>query len=282
MIVAARTPSRGAVPPALLFDARPLYIIATADTYVALDGPALAVSHEERAEQLFPLQRIARVYSSTGVQWSTRALLACAERGIAVVFVDAQGEVQARLLGRPGERDELLLRWREFLLLPQALDMYRHWLHGMRARVAWWAAARVQAPASMRDPRRARLWIEHQAQRLTGRRAAEKSRQWLRALAYHWIEQHLHDLGFGASTELSQAGEPALARDLAELLMWYLEPPRIGWLRRRHHAALARQQPLLSPTHSDLVRLFESRAARVAKRGRDLTGSLHRWLVNEG
>ncbi|TVQ89496.1 MAG: hypothetical protein EA400_07530 [Chromatiaceae bacterium] len=282
MIVAASSNPRVVPPPAIQFDARPLYIVATADTYVSLDGPALAVSREERAQLHFPLQRIARVYSSTGVHWSTSALLACAERGIAVVFVDAQGEVQARLLGRPGERDELLLRWREFLLLPQAPDMYQHWLRGMRARVAWWAAVRVQAPASMRDPRRARLWIEQLALRLTGRRAAEKSRQWLRALAYHWMEQHLHDLGFGASTELGQAGEPALARDLAELLMWYLEPPRIGWLRRRYHAALARQQPLLSPTHADLVRLFESRAARVAKRGRDLTGSLHRWLVSEG
>jgi hypothetical protein len=265
----------------LRLDPRPLYIVPAGDTRVSVDGPALAVAKEDRAEQLFPLQRIARVYSNDRVAWSTEALLACAERGIGVLFVDDQGEIRARLLGRPGERDELLLRFREFLLLPQAPDMYRHWLDGMRRRIAYWAAVRVDAPASMRDPRRCRQWIERQAMRHAGRRGAERTRQWLRALAYHWMDAHLRDLGFGANTEAGQTGEPSLARDLAELLMWYLEPARIGWLRRRRLAADHKRQPLRTAHHADVVRLFESRAARAAKRGHDLTGSLHRWLIHE-
>jgi hypothetical protein len=265
----------------LAIDTRPLYLAPGGDTRVVLDGPALCVQREERAEQLFPLQRIGRVYSSTRVQWTTEALLACAGRGIGVLFVDEQGEISARLLGRPGERDEMRLRFSEFMLLPQAPDMYQHWLHGMRQRIAYWTALRVDAPPSLRDPRGCRQWIERQAQRYAGRRAAERSRQWLRSLAYHWMESHLADLGFGADTELGQAGEPSLARDLAELLMWYLEPARIGWLRRRNLAATARGEPLCSPAHADVVRLFESRSLRVAKRGRDLTGSLHRWLIHE-
>jgi len=262
-------------------DARPLYIAAGSDTRVVLDGPALCVQREARAEQLFPLQRIARVHSGTRVSWSTEALLACAERGIGVLFISDDGQVEARLLGRPGQRDELLIRFSELMLLPQAGDMYAHWLAVMRGRIAYWAGARLQAPPSARDPRSCRAWIEHQATQYAGRRGAERTRQWLRSLAYQWMTAHLNDLGFGHNTELGQAGEPSLARDLAELLMWYLEPPRIGWLRRRFDAARYRDEPLRLPRHVDTVRLFESRAARVSKRGRDITSSLHRWLVAE-
>lgn len=262
-------------------DARPLYVVATGDTHVRLDGAALSVQRDERAARLFPLQRLSRIYSGTDVQWTTEALLACADIGIGILFVDRQGAIGARLLGRPGARDEMLLRFSEFLLLPQAPDMYQHWLQGMRRRIAYWAGVRVDAPAELRDPRHCRQWIERRAIGYARRQGAERTRQWLRAMAYHWMESHLADLGFGAHTELGQAGEPSLARDLAELLMWYLEPARIGWLRRRHSAAQHRGEPLRPPNHPDTVRLFESRATRVAKRGRDITGSLHRWLIQQ-
>jgi hypothetical protein len=262
-------------------DARSLYLAGTADTRVALDGPALAVQQGEQAEQLFPLQRVARVYSGAAVAWDTAALLACAERGIGVVFVDADGDIAARLLGRPGARDELLHRLREFLLLPQAPARYRHWLDGMRRRLAWWACMKLDAPDQQRDPRRARLWLEQRAAAYAGASAAEHTRQWLRTLAHQRAESHLLDLGFGTATELGQAGEPNLARDLAELLNWYLQPPRLNWLRRRQAAARQRGEPLRAPRHADAVRLFESRSVRVEARLRDLSGSLHRWLIDQ-
>jgi len=281
MIVRTAAEPRSHQRPQIRYDAQPLYIATGSDTRVVLDGPALCVQREERAEQFFPLQRIARVHSSDRVDWSTRALLACAEQGINVLFISEEGTVRARLLGRPGERDELLLRFSEFMLLPQAGDLYAHWLASMRTRIAHWAGARLRAPTGARDPRSCRAWIEHQAVQYGGRRGAERTRQWLRSLGYQWMHAHLTELGFGRNTELGQAGEPSLARDLAELLMWYLEPPRIGWLRRRFDAARHRRETLRLPRHAETVRLFESRAARVAKRGRDITNSLHRWLVAE-
>ena len=227
------------------------------------------------------MQRISRIHSSPRVSWTTEALLACAEQGIGIVFVADDGAVQARILGRPGERDEVLWRFQELMLLPQADAIYSRWLSVTRARIAYWASTRLSAPRGACDPRNARAWIEHQAQQYGGKRGAERTRQWLRALAYQWTAAHLNDLGFGRNTELGQVGEPSLARDLAELLMWYLEPPRIGWLRRRFLAASHRGQPLRLPRHVDTVRLFESRAARVAQRGRDITNSLHRLLISE-
>jgi hypothetical protein len=68
------------------------------------------------------------------------------------------------------------------------------------------------------------------------------------------MQSHLQDHGLGADNELGRSGEPDVTSDLARLLMWYLEPPRIGWFKRRHLAAA---------------------------RGRAITGTLHRWLIHE-
>jgi hypothetical protein len=96
------------------------------------------------------------------------------------------------------------------------------------------------------------------------------------------MQGHLGDLGFGTNTELAQAGEPPLARDLAGILKWYLKPARIGWLKRRHPAANGKGQAITPPRHRDVVRLFESRATRAAVRGREITSLLHRWLIHNG
>ena len=281
MIVATR--HRHPLPrPARLADARPLYVVPDAETRVELDGPALSVSRECCAEQSFPLQRISRVYSAERVAWTSEALLACADRGIAVVFVDDDGEVLARVLGRPGVRDELYHRLMDFLLLPQAMGRYHRWFAANRGRVAWWAGMKLGVPPEQRAPRPCREWINRKAAESAGGLGGERSAQWLRAIAYNWMHAHLQDLGFGTANELGQAGEPALARDLTELFAWYLEPARIGWLEGRRRAAQRKGEPLRPPRQADLVRLFESHAVRAAERGRDITSSLHRWLIHEG
>lgn len=269
-------------PAACVTDARPLYIAPAGDTRVALDGPALVVSHEEQSERLFPLCRLSRVYSGAWVDWTSEALLACAAAGVTVVFVDDAGKVVARVLGRAGQRDELFHRFTEFLLLPQAAGMYRHWREDLRRRAAWWAGAKLGMPKAARGPAECRDWINREAACCAGPEHGERSRQWLRALAFAWMQAHLQDLGFGLSTELAQTGEPALARDLTEVLAWYLEPARIGWLKTRYLAAQRGREAVRPPRQEDLVRLFESRAARAAVRGREITSLLHRWLIHNG
>jgi hypothetical protein len=240
------------------------------------------VSREGRAAQLFPLRRLSRIYSSQRVDWTSEALLACAGTGIGVVFVDDDGEVTARLLGRPGERDELYCRLEEFLLLPQAEGMYRHWRFELRGRAAWWAGVKLAVPVAHRDPERCRDWVNRMAARYAGQREGERSRQRLQSLAFAWMQGHLQDLGLGLNTELGQAGEPPLARDLSDILMWYLEPARVGWLKRRYLAAQRRGEAVRPPRREDLVRLFECRATRAARRGREITSLLHRWLIHGG
>jgi len=317
----------------------PLYLAPAGQTWVGLDGPALRISQPDRAERLYPLRRIGRVHTNQRVDWEQDALLACAEAGIPVLFLDDDGRILARLLGRPGQRDELRGRLIEFLLRPEAAGMLRHWMDQHRHRAARWAALKLGAfgtktrrnrrsgvgglplavhpnpaaagappltpptdlapsvpelagtrdtPPALRAAARTahaadiRTWINRRAERLAGADAALHSRQWLRGLAYGWMEEHLADLGFGRTTEVAQAGAPPLAADLTDIFYWYLEPARIGWLTRRHLAARRRGQPLRPPTYRDTVRLFESGATRAAARGRELTGSLHRWLIHEG
>jgi len=264
-----------------LADARPLYIASGADTRIVLDGPALRVQREARAEQLFPLQRVSRIHSCDAAQWSSEALLACAVRGIGVLFVDERGEIVARLLGRPGLYDSLYRRLEEFMLLPQAMGMYRHWQRTFVQRAAWWTGVKLRVPETDREPALCRRAIDALAQGYVCRREEERTRQWLRTAAFGWMQSHLQDLGFGTGNELTQSGEPALARDLTEIYIWYLEPARLGWLQRRRMAARRKTEPVRAPSHAALVRLFESRATRSAARGREITGTLHRWLIHE-
>jgi hypothetical protein len=235
----------------------------------------------DSADRLFPLARIARVHTSPRADWEQAALLACADAGIPVLFVDDNGRVIARVLGRPGQRDELRDRLVAFLLLPEATGMLRHWLDRSRQRAARWAALKLGWRPTMERAAELRRRINTTAERLAGAEPAERSRQWLRGLAYGWMEAHLVQLGFAASTELAQVGQPALAADLTDILFWYLEPARIGWLTRRALAAQRKGEPLRAPTYQEAVRLFESSQARIATRGHEITGCLHRWLIHE-
>ncbi len=299
----------------------PLYLAPECDTWVGVDGPALRVSQTDCAERLYPLRRIGRIHTNLRVEWEQDALLACAQAGIPVLFLDNDGLILARLLGRPGQRDELRSRLIEFLLRPESEGMLHYWIERNGQRAARWAGIKLglfggrtgvpsiadgQSARNPRGPRRThkppastragagrsgrihsatseeiRVWLEHMAQGLVGPEIALRTRQWLRGLAYAWMEEHLADLGFARTTEIAQSGQPPLAANLTEILFWYLEPARIGWLARRSLAAERKGEPLRPPTYRETVALFESRAARAAVRGREITGCLHRWLIHE-
>ncbi|NEX22433.1 hypothetical protein G3480_19335 [Thiorhodococcus mannitoliphagus] len=262
-------------------DGRPLYLAPSEETWVGLDGPALRVSKLEHADQLFPLRRIGRIHTNRRVDWEMKALLACADQGIPVIFMDDEGQVMARLLGRPGERDELRNRLIAFLLRPESLGMLQHWMQTSRHRAARWAAGKLRLGTQMADVASIRERINQQTQSFAGEDAARQTRQWLRGLAYTWMEEHLRDLGLGRTTELGQAGRPPLAAELTDIFYWYLEPARHGWLKRRNLAAKRKRQPVMPPSQRDVIWLFESHALKAAARGREITGSLHRWLIHE-
>lgn len=269
-------PTADAPPPA----PKPLYLMPHAGMRVELDGPALRVTLPEQAERLFPLVRLSRVYVQGGAIWSTEALLACADRGISVLFADRHGEVLARVLGRPGLRYELHQRFVDFLERPDADDLYRLWCDGMERQAVHWLHTRLgeQGPTPSAGALRGR--VEQMAAGLAGREGALRARQWLRTLAFGWMQAHLQELGFGRQSEQGQDGRPGLAVDLTRLLVWYLEPARLGWLNRRFQTAQQKAEPIRPPSRRETVAMFQSRETRAAGRGRALTSRLHRWLVD--
>ncbi|NJN48116.1 MAG: hypothetical protein HC808_18385 [Candidatus Competibacteraceae bacterium] len=93
---------------------KPLYLGGGAGLSVDLDGPALRVRRSERAVSWFPLARLARVVSIVTVHWQYSALLACADQGVPVVFVDRAGDVHGYLFGRAVQQTERF--WRLCLL----------------------------------------------------------------------------------------------------------------------------------------------------------------------
>lgn len=269
-------PTADAPPPA----PKPLYLMPHAGMRVELDGPALRVSLPEQAERLFPLVRLSRVYVQGAPVWSTEALLACADRGISVVFADRYGEVLARVLGRPGLRYELHQRFVDFLERPDADDLYRLWRDALERQAVLWLHTRLGEPGPSPSAADLRSRVEQAATRLAGRDGALRSRQWLRALAFGWMQAHLQELGFGRQGEQGQDGRPALVADLTRLLAWYLEPARLGWLNRRFQTAQHKAEPVRPPSRKETVAMFQSRETRAAARGRALTNRLHRWLVD--
>jgi hypothetical protein len=106
---------------------RPLYLEGIPGSRVVLDQPALRVVFPDKADSLFPLSRISRIVCKGCVEWSMSALLACADEGIQLIFLAANGQVRARWLGQVGERQILAQRLSDLLLRADGLILYTNW-----------------------------------------------------------------------------------------------------------------------------------------------------------
>lgn len=114
---------------------RPLYLDAALPWQVQLDdGPALHISAPGRARSLYALQRLSRVLSPTGAQWSTPALLACLRAGVPVIFFDGGGEPVAWCFGPRKRESTLAGLLRVALDHPQWADLLGEWQRAAQRR----------------------------------------------------------------------------------------------------------------------------------------------------
>ena len=77
---------------------------------VLLEGPALRLRRSGLADVFAPLPRLARVLvHGTRVQWRTEALLACAQSGVPILFLEPRGRLAAVLapVAPPAVRSDL-------------------------------------------------------------------------------------------------------------------------------------------------------------------------------
>lgn len=125
---------------------RPLYLRAAGHTSVDLDGPALLVRAQNRADARYPLARVSRVISSASIEWRARALAACLEHGIPVVLTGSEDSPVGYVLPTVQASSRLSRELEEFVDRPDWHERYDDWLRAERMRVfAQWQRSREEA-----------------------------------------------------------------------------------------------------------------------------------------
>ncbi len=248
---------------------RPLYLAGREPLDVALDGPALRVSSPGRADGRYPLRRLSRVIVSGEVEWQTRALTACLERGVPVTFLDREGRLLGYCFGARSREMPLAERLQELLDRPDWAARYGDWraaeerkailraLGGHRARLSDLRPAAVREhllAGHLRLARPARVRRVHRL--LVGMLAALSGE----VLTRSGIRPEL--IGF-------RRRGLNLANDLTGLLEWELHATTRALLRERRRERL--EQPAIAAA-------FERAAPRLLRRGHGHLGALERWL----
>jgi hypothetical protein len=244
---------------------KPLYIDGATGVQVDYEEPALVVMVPGKTRQLFPLSRVSRIVVTCPINWSMPALFACADAGIAVVFLLASGEVRCRWLGCIQRRQNLVQLFSDFWQRSDAIDRYRDWLTGME-RMAVRSSARRFGFADWREADAAGLhsWLEQSlpppwlclSQHVSG---------FLLATVLHT----LGNIGLDARTDCLHDDRFDFAADLSRLLLWDFYPALTTWRNK---------SPAL-PDHQTVIGFYENRMQRTENLLRGLLNKWHHYLL---
>jgi hypothetical protein len=256
---------------------RPLFLGPALRGRVDIDGPALRVRAEGRAEVRFPLERVSRVVASVRLSWSADALRACLESLIPIVMVGADGAPlgsfqPARL--RPSRFEAALA---ELLDRPDWRDLYGCWLRSARMRVLddWRRARREEGGAPDEGAYRAlvRRYVYRHGAAPAAPSAAHETTAFWRAALYALATATTARWGLPPLL-WGHGGEAIdLRRDLADLLELRLRLE----VREEAEAALKGEATMLFVFHAltDKLDLEAKRAMRsLARRLRE---ALSEW-----
>lgn len=112
--------------------ARALYL-GTRDTKtVSCTAEALVVRNDRAQTLRYPLARIARVVSSTVVNWSGAALALCLQSGIGIAWVNARGEALGTCYPHRRSQPALASALELWLETAHGTAHYQHWLRARR------------------------------------------------------------------------------------------------------------------------------------------------------
>lgn len=236
---------------------KPLYLQGHHSLAVVLDGPALRVRQPEQAAVFYPLARLARVISKGGVQWACEALLACADAGIPVVFLDGDGGVRGYLFGQTSGADRLYICLRACLRHSASWDRYQAWRQTMNLHAQWALERQLSENGGISDGNRPSVWATQGQPQAQVNAVVQHARGLLAGLSV----QLLVEAGLSAA-RLVQLEALNLTGDLAELLGWALTAPMMQVLKRRTQGEPApdleddRQLTTLFEAHSPELRQF--------------------------
>lgn len=248
---------------------RPLYVNGCGKTLIKLDAPALRVIVPEQADRLFPLQRISRVIVSGTAIWETDALLACADRGISVAFLDEDGDLRARWLGKSGERQLFLQRLADLMGRPDAQNLYDDWFRAMERMAIRSTAKKLVADANLTmSLRQVHAFFDNQ-KRYLAIQPVDAVYSKIRGLLKAELVQLFLEVGLSAKSELLQEHWLNLPHDFSRLIFWDFEVPLLRWL----------QKQAAYPEYQEIVTFYHDRSARIAYLHAGLLNKLHRWLI---
>ena len=251
---------------------KPLYLHPDGPLKVSLDGPALRISRPGHAIQRFPLRRISRVMVGGRASWSTDALLACADEGIDVCFLKADGTPRARWIGRVTRRGELAQRWQDFLDRPDWPDLHNAWRIALSRRAVRFCARRM-GWSPVRDPRPMHQVICEATRAVTNAEALRISRRRLYGLARARAMEELGRVGL-SERDVSLA---PLVPDLVTAIQWGLRPELTRWFTDRRRGGSSRHAQSGLDSRAAAV-FFERHSGVVDFHLRDVLGRLQRHL----
>jgi hypothetical protein len=243
---------------------KPLYLQGKTGMRVDYEEPALSITQPDKARQLFPLQRVSRVIVSGSVDWTTVALLACADQGISVIFLNECGDVRCRCIGSTQTQNTILGQFETLFERAGSLQSYLNWRVAME-RMAVSSAARRLDMAEWQTMRTDvfQHWIN---------RAIPdefyRLRLPLQSFLHSTVLAYLGDFGLNADYETLLDAPVNLPQDLAGLLIWDFYPALV---------VLAQRQPC-PPTEQEWVGYYEARQARVLHLLRGLMNRLFQCL----
>ena len=221
---------------------------------------------------LAPLRRISRVVITGCPECPTSVLLACAEHGIAVTFLQYDGTIRAHLFGRTRAKNDLFAHFRDFLDRPDWADHYQIWLDAAASRARRSICRKLNLPPDKFSLKHIRAALDCQMLDFVSVGQRRYLQQRLLGLCSNLVSEVLQKAGMTA--EYSRCFEQRLniPNDFASLLTLSLQLPLIDWL--------GRQSTQESIKDSDVVALFEKNSRRLEKIAVRLTSRLHNFLAN--
>lgn len=242
---------------------KPLYLDGSAGMRVDLDDPALVVTVTDKSRRLFPLSRLSRITVFGHADWTMRALFACADAGIAVLFLGESGGVRGHWQGGVKPKANYLHHVFDLLQHADACSRYQNWLAGMQ-RMAVRSAARRFGIADWREAGSTGVnrWLQ---QNRTADNAV--ARRFFRSFILGLVTRFLSDAGL-ASPVTGCDGVFDLADDLAAILLWDFYP--LLWSGQPAFGAAANKETLAAE--------FEQHRPRTEKLLRGLLNRLHDCL----
>lgn len=250
---------------------KPCYLVGRTGMCVNLDGPALSVMQPYKARQLVPLSRVSRVIASGPVELSTEALLACAERGITITFLHADGQIRAYLFGDSPRRDGLWQRLRDFLDRPDWEERYSDWKRAMDSRLRRLLCQRLDLSLDAYSLSEIeRHFQDYQVEQIgSHQRGFIVGR--LHGMTAALVAELLAEVGLGAEQQRALGNRIDLPGSLARWLLLDLQIPLINWLQQQACGAAIKDNAL--------VMFFESQMGGLRQLGGGILNRLHGFLV---